>query len=677
MTTASGLTTLNVVSASLLSFFLAFFVTAPLSFSTQRVLPIDGEKPRLKFQQGSGVHPTCGQAGFHRVTEINMLKYKAPLRDIGFIHNEVLDYPAHYASLPNAEEATPDMVEAILEHCAKFCEEVLAPLNQSGDSEGCTLKDGAVTTPRGFKEAYGQYVDGDWQGLSHPKKYGGQGLPVSLSVAKAEMIGTANWSFGMYPGLSLGAMNTIWIHGTEEQKTTYLTPLTQGTWMGTMCLTEAQCGTDLAQVRCKATPRGDGSYDLQGTKIFISSGDHDLCENIVHVVLARLPSAPAGTRGISLFIVPKYLPDGTGGVAEFNNVVCSGLEHKMGIKGSATCTIEFEGARGFMLGPENKGLECMFTFMNTARIGTALQGVCATELSYQGAVEYASERRSMRAVSGTKDPDHVADAIHHHGDVRRMLLTMKAICEGGRAMIYGAAKLADHMVAAVGEKDDAARGMWDDRLGFYTPILKGFLTELGFECANLGVQVFGGHGYIAEHGMEQIVRDTRIATLYEGTTGIQALDLLGRKVLIASKGKAISEYTKEIMKFCAQHALNPPMRPYVVALARVCAQWNYLTVRIALGAKKDREVVATAAYDFMMYSGWAMMGFFWAQMAATSFDKLKSGNGAESDEFYRAKIKTAEFYFERLLPRAKVHAASMLVPVSSTMDIPFEAFTIR
>ena len=447
-----------------------------------------------------------------------MPQFKAPLRDIAFIRNEVLDYAAHYAALPNGEEATPDMVEAILEHCAKFCEEVLAPLNQSGDAEGCTLKDGVVTTPRGFKEAYAQYVDGEWQGLSHPEAYGGQNLPVSLSVAKTEMMGAANWSFNMYPGLSLGALNTIWLHGTEEQKTTYMTPLTKGSWMGTMCLTEPQCGTDLAQLSCKPHRATTVATICKAPRSSFPRAITIFAKTSYTWCWPACPMRPAGTRGISLFIVPKYLPGENGGVGAFNNVVCSGIEHKMGIKGSATCTIEFEGSRGVMLGPENEGLECMFTFMNSARIGTALQGVCATELAYQGAVEYATERRSMRALSGKKDPDHVADAIHHHGDVRRMLLTMKAVAEGGRAMIYGASKLADHMTAAVASGDDAARKVWDDRLGFYTPILKGFLTELGVECTNLGMQVFGGHGYIAEHGMEQIVRDTRIATLYEGTT---------------------------------------------------------------------------------------------------------------------------------------------------------------
>jgi len=606
-----------------------------------------------------------------------MPQYKAPIRDIRFLMNEVLDYPAHYASLPGGQEAPPDVVEDILGHCAEFCEEVLAPLYQVGDKEGCTLVDGKVSTPTGFKEAYQQFVEAGWQGLSHPEEYGGQGLPTSLGVAKAEMMGAANWSFNMYPGLSLGAMNTIMLHGTETQKAIYMPPLTQGEWMGTMCLTEPQCGTDLGQIASKAVPNGDGSYTVTGTKIFISSGDHDLCENIVHIVLARVPGAPEGTRGISLFVIPKFVPAEGGGVGAFNNVVCSALEHKMGIKGSATCTIEFEGSQAFMLGPENKGLECMFTFMNTARIGTALQGICATELSYQGAVAYAQERRSMRALSGKKEPEQVADAIHYHGDVRRMLLTMKAISEGGRAMLYHAAKLADHMTAAVVEGDDAKRELWDERLGFYTPILKGFLTEIGFECTNLGVQVFGGHGYIGEHGMEQIVRDTRISTLYEGTTGIQSLDLLGRKVLIASKGKAIAEYTAEIMKFCAAQAKNPRMRPFVVALGKICAQWNYLTVRIALGARKDRDVVACTSVDFLMYSGWAMMAFFWAKMAAVAFEKLESGDGIESREFYEAKIQTAEFYFDRLLPRAKAHASAILAPPAATMQMPIASFLLR
>lgn len=603
-----------------------------------------------------------------------MLQYKVPLRDVRFLLNELLDYPEHYKRLKSGGEATPDMVDTILSECASFCEEVLAPLYQTADADGCQIVDGEVVTPKGFKEAYKQFVDGGWQGLSHPQEYGGQGLPMTMGVFKQEMMGTANWSFSMYPGLSLGAMNTIILHASDELKRTFLTPLTEGRWAGTMCLTEPQCGTDLGQLTSKAEPLSDGTYKITGTKIFISSGDHDLADNIVHIVLARLPNAPKGTKGITLFIVPKYLPGADGGVGEFNKVECGSLEHKMGIKGSATCVINFDESVAWMIGPENKGLECMFTFMNTARIGTAIQGVGAAELSYQGALAYAKERRSMRALSGKKDPEKTADALIHHGDVRRMLLTQRAIAEGGRAMLYDAAKLADFMTEAILAKDEKAREHWDSELGFYTPILKGFLTELGCECANLGMQVFGGHGYIKEHGMEQIVRDTRIATLYEGTTGIQALDLLGRKVILMSKGKAVPEFTAKVLKFCAQNAKNPKLLPFIWKLTKYCAQWNLMTGRILLTAARDRDIVSTAAYDFLMFSGFVSLAYYWAQMAAVAYEKLDKGDGAESSDFYKAKIQTAEFYFDRLLPRAKAHAEAALAPTRTTMQMDIEHF---
>jgi alkylation response protein AidB-like acyl-CoA dehydrogenase len=556
---------------------------------------------------------------------------------------------------------------------AKLCEDVIAPLNRSGDEQGCRLEAGNVTTPKGFKEAYQQFAAGGWQGLSHPEEFGGQGMPMSMGLFKQEMLGGANWSFSMYPGLSIGAMNTLMLHATDEQKKTFLAPLVEGRWMGTMCLTEAQCGTDLGQMATMAEPQPDGSYKLTGSKIFISSGDHDLTENIVHIALARVPGAPKGTKGISLFIVPKYLATEDLQVGEFNNVTCSALEHKMGIKASATCVIEFEGSKGYLLGPLNKGLECMFTFMNTARIGTAIQGVCHTEHSFQGALAYAKERRSMRALSGKKDPDHVADAIIWHADVRRMLLTQKAIAEGGRFMLYAAAKLADKMTVAILNKNEKEREYWDDKLGFFTPVLKGFLTEMGLECANYGMQVFGGHGYIREHGMEQIARDARIATLYEGTTGIQALDLLGRKVLLLTKGAAVREYTAEILKFCAKHAKRPRMRRYVWRLSKLCAQWNYLATRIMLTAAKDRDIVSAASVDFLYYSGWVMMAYAWAQMAAVANEKLAKG-GAESPEFYKAKIQTADFYFYKLLPRAQAHAESMLAPTKTVMRMKNDHF---
>ncbi len=604
-----------------------------------------------------------------------MPQYKAPLTDMQFIMNDVLDYPSHYSKMPCAEMATPDMVDAILSECAKFCEQVLSPLNQSGDQEGCKFEDGKVTTPKGFKEAYDQYCQGGWQSLSHPEEYGGQGLPLSMSIMKSEMIGTANWSWGMYPGLSLGAMNTIFLHGTEEQKLQFLPKMCEGTWSGTMCLTEPQCGTDLGQLKTKAVPNDDGSYAITGTKIFISSGDHDLTDNIIHIVLARLPDAPEGTKGISLFIVPKFLCDQDGNVGDFNNVVCGSLEHKMGIRASATCVMNFEAAEGYLIGPANKGLQCMFTFMNSARVGTSLQGLGAAELSYQGALPYAKERLSMRALGGTQEPDKVADPIICHGDVRRMLLTQKAFAEGGRAMVYYAARLADHLM--FGETEEI-REEADDQMGFLTPILKAFLTETGLECANLGMQVYGGHGYIKEWGMEQIVRDARISTLYEGTTGIQALDLLGRKVLLG-KMKTLKTFTFEVLKFCKDNGLissNPhkkEMNKFIWPLLKYTTNWQQYSVRLAMRARKNFDVVSTSSYDYLMYSGYVSMAYFWALMAQAAHRKLAEGD--TNRDFYTAKIQTAEFYFDRILPRAKAHAECMMSSVGPVMKMDQDHFS--
>ena len=604
-----------------------------------------------------------------------MPAYKAPVRDIRFLMNEVFDYASHYKTLSNGENADADTINMIIDGAADFCENVLSPLNQSGDEEGCHFKDGEVTTPKGFKEAYDQFVQGGWQGLSYPEEFGGQGLPMSLNLVKSEMMGTANWSFTMYPGLSMGCMNTIMQFGTDEQKATYMPHLTAGTWSGTMCLTEPQCGTDLGQVKTKAEPNADGTYAITGTKIFISAGEHDLTDNIVHIVLARLPDAPAGTKGISLFIVPKFIPTADGGVGERNPVTCGSIEHKMGIRASATAVLNFDAATGYLIGEINKGLHAMFTFMNTARIGTAVQGLAHAELSFQGALPYAKDRMSMRALSGKKDPERVADAIIHHADVRRMLLTQKAFAEGGRSMIYHAAQLADKMTDALLQGDQAKYDEYDDKLGFYTPILKGFLTEMGLESANLGMQVLGGHGYIKEHGMEQIARDARISTLYEGTTGIQALDLIGRKVLLSSKGKVVREYTAEILKFCGVHARNKYMRRFAWDLTKICAQWNALTVRIMLAARKDRDIVSSASVDFLMFSGYAMMAYYWAQQTAVASEKLASGEGAEVPEFYKAKIKLADFYFEQLLPRSQGHAESMVNPSKTMMSLDAEHFS--
>ena len=604
-----------------------------------------------------------------------MASYKAPLRDMRFLMNEVFDYPAHYAQLSNGTDATPDVIDAILEGAATLCEEVLAPLNRSGDEEGCHFQGGVVTTPAGFKQAYAQYVAGGWQGLSFPLQYGGQGLPVSVNVFKSEMMGSANWSFNMYPGLSVGCINTLLQYGSDEQKQQYLPALVSGEWTGTMCLTEPQCGTDLAQIKTRALPQADGSYRLTGTKIFISAGEYDLAHNIVHIVLARLPDAPAGTRGISLFLVPKFLVHADGSVGARNPVHCGAIEHKMGIRASATAVLNFDEAVGTLIGQPNKGLEAMFTFMNTARIGTAIQGVAHAEASFQGALPYARERRSMRALSGKKEPDQVADALIWHPDVRRMLLTQKAIAEGGRAMIYDAAMVADKMFNAVTEADQKKYQEHDGKLGFLTPILKGFLTEMGLEAANLGMQVLGGHGYIREHGMEQIARDARIATLYEGTTGIQALDLLGRKVLLGTKGKCVRDFTATMARFARAHLFSSGA---IGNMARTllwrALQWNLLTTRILLRARGERELVGSASVDYLMYSGYVMMAYHWALQAARAAELTASGKGAESLEFYRAKVQTAEFFFARLLPRADAHRQGALAPTRSVMQMHQDHF---
>lgn len=574
-----------------------------------------------------------------------MPDYKTPLRDIRFVRDELLDYPAHYSSIPGGEEATPDMVDAILGEAAKFCEQVLSPINQSGDEQGCTWSADGVKTPEGFKEAYQQYVEGGWPAIASGEEFGGQGLPPSLGTVLSEMMGGANWSWAMYPGLSHGAMNTLEAHGTEEQKQTYLTRLVSGEWTGTMCLTESHCGTDLGLLKSKAISQDDGSYKISGTKIFISAGDHDMAENIVHIVLARLPDAPEGTKGISLFIVPKYLPDNIG---KNNGVNCGSIEHKMGIHGNATCVMNFDEATGFLIGSPNKGLNCMFTFMNLARIGTGLQGLAHAEIAYQGAVRYARDRLQMRSLSGPKNPDGPADPIIVHPDVRRMLLTIRSFAEGGRALSHYTAKIADLLHS----DDEEVRKQADSELSFLTPIMKAFLTETGFEAANLGLQCFGGHGYIREWGMEQNVRDSRISMLYEGTTGIQALDLLGRKVLL-TQGETMRIFTKKVHKFCKAQEENKKLDEFIKPLADLNKQWGDITMQIGMKAMQNREEVGAAAYDFLMYSGYVCLAYFWADMARVAQQALD--NGTTEEGFYTAKLQTARFYYQRILPRVQTH----------------------
>ncbi len=589
-----------------------------------------------------------------------MLEYKAPIRDIQFVIHELLNSAAHYEKV-GAEDASRDMIDAIASEAAKFSEQVLAPLYISGD-DGCTLIDGKVTTPKGFKEAYIQYVDAGWPSLSASEDMGGQALPESIATIVSEMNSTANWSWGMYPGLSHGAKHTIEAFGTEEQKETYLKPLVSGESTGTMCLTEPNCGSDLGLLKTRADASDDGSFLINGTKIFISAGDHDFTDNIIHIVLARLPGAPAGTKGISLFIVPKLKADGTA-----NGVTCGALEHKMGIHGNSTAVLNFDNAQGFLIGAENEGLKCMFTFMNVARLGTAMQGVAAAELSFQGALEYAKDRLAMRSLTGAKFPDKPADPIIVHPDVRRMLMTQKAFAEGGRAMIYYCSFLVDIMA---NKQDPEAAKDASELLGFLTPIAKAFLTETGYEAANHGIQVYGGHGFIKEWGMEQIVRDTRIATLYEGTTGIQALDLLGRKVLM-TQGESLKRFTKIVHKFCKAND-QADMAEFVGVLAGLNKEWGEVTMELAMKASKDRDEVGAASVDYLMYSGYICLAYFWADMAREAMAKL--ADGAEEVDFYKTKIATARFYFQRILPRVHGHKAMMANGAETLMAVDADHF---
>ncbi|WP_076536638.1 acyl-CoA dehydrogenase C-terminal domain-containing protein [Shewanella sp. UCD-KL21] len=596
-----------------------------------------------------------------------MPEYKAPIRDLKFVMQELLDCENHYQHL-GYEDASIDMIDAIIGEAAKLTEQVVAPLNQIGDQQGCTWTDGNVTTPDGFKDAYKQYVEGGWPTLSQSLEFGGQGLPHSLNMNIAEMFSSANHSFAMYPGLSHGTLATIEAHGSETQKQQFMPKLVEGTWTGTMCLTEPHCGTDLGMLRTKAELNEDGTYSLSGTKIFISAGEHDLSDNIVHIVIARIPSAPAGNKGISLFIVPKFNVNQDGSISDRNGVNCGSIEHKMGINGNATCVINFDGAIGHLIGEPNRGLKCMFTFMNAARIGVASEGVAAAEASFQGALAYAKDRLQMRSISGVKNPQGPADPIIVHPDVRRMLLTQKSIAEGGRALLSYLAQLVDIVHA---EKDEAIKVETETKLALLTPIAKAFLSELGFEATSHGVQIFGGHGFIKEWGMEQLMRDTKISCLYEGTTGIQALDLLARKI-IGTKGEILKPFSKDVTLFCQQNMDDTAMAEFIQPIMAYAKEWHQLTVTIGAKAAKNPDEIGGASVDYLMFAGYVTVAYFWAKMAKVAQDKL--ANGAEDKAFYEAKIKTAQFFIQRMLPRASGHAACINNGVDSMMSLDSEDF---
>ena len=592
-----------------------------------------------------------------------MSKYEAPLRDIRFVLFDVLGVEREFARLPALAQATRDLLDAVLEEAARFTGQVLAPLNRSGDEEGCTLIDGAVTTPKGFKEAYRQFIDGGWTGLTAEPEYGGQGMPEVLGAAVKEMIDSANLSWGMYPLLSHGASEALKYVAEEWQREVFLKPIVSGEWTGTMCLTEPHCGSDLGLLKTRAEAQADGTYKVSGTKIFISAGEHDFTPNIVHLVLARLPDAPAGTKGISLFIVPKFKVSREGKVGERNALSCGSIEHKMGIKASSTCVMNFDGAEGYLIGAPNKGLNAMFIMMNTARLAVGLQGLGLIERAYQNSLAYARDRLQMRSLSGTKRPDKAADPIIVHPDVRRMLLTQKAFAEGGRALALYAYLQEDIKQRT---EDASERQHADELVSFLTPIVKGMLTEWAVECTYHGLQCFGGHGYIKEWGMEQFARDARITTIYEGTTQIQAIDLLGRKIM-QQQGAGMRRFLAEIQALCNAQAGNPAQAEFCTPLAGFAKDWQALTMEIVQRAGADAEELGAAAVDYLFYSGYVALAYFWAREVAA----LNATHGAE---FAESKLATARFYYARILPRAISHAAAIRSGASNLMALPEALF---
>ncbi|MFZ5737243.1 MAG: acyl-CoA dehydrogenase C-terminal domain-containing protein [Pseudomonadota bacterium] len=596
-----------------------------------------------------------------------MTIYKAPVEEVGFLLNDVFQFD-RYNNLPGFADAAADVRDAIINEAARLSEEVLHPLNAVGDHEGCTRHDdGSVTTPAGFKEAYRQIAEGGWMGLSSPTEYGGQGLPITLTQTVQEFLNSSNMAFAMYPGLTMGAAAALTVHGSPEQKQTYLPKMVSGEWTGTMNLTEPQCGTDLGLLRTKAVKQADGSYKITGTKIFISAGEHDMADNIIHLVLARIEGAPAGIKGISLFVVPKFLvnPDGTVGAR--NGVMCGSIEHKMGIHGNATCTMNYDGATGWLVGEENKGMQGMFVMMNEARLGVAVQGLAQSEVAYQNAVEYARERLQGRALSGPKATDKPADPIIVHPDIRRALLTMRAFNEAARALVLWTALKSD---VAHRSNDAKERQAADDHLGLMTPVLKGVLTDGGFANAVAAQQVYGGHGYIAANGVEQFVRDARIAMIYEGANGIQALDLVGRK-LPRDGGRAVMAFFAEVGAFVKEHGGDEAMKPFVAPLSTSLGHLQKATTWLMMNAMAQPDNAGAAATDYMHLFGLVAMGYMWAKMAKVAQDKI-AAEGATP--YLTRKLVTGRFFAERMLPETALRLTRIEAGCNTLMELPAEAF---
>ncbi len=595
-----------------------------------------------------------------------MPTYKAPVEDVSFLLNDVFQID-RYGNLPGFTDASADVREAILGEAAKLSEQVLQPLNRTGDLEGCKRNDdGSVTTPKGFKDAFKQVAEGGWLGLAAPTEFGGQGLPVTLSQAVAEFQISANMAFSMYGGLTMGATAALLVHGTPEQKKTYVPKMIAGEWTGTMNLTEPQCGTDLGMLRTKALRQADGSFKITGTKIFISAGEHDLTENIIHLVLARIEGAPAGIKGVSLFVVPKVLVNADGSLGQRNGVSCGSIEHKMGIHGNSTCVMNYDNATGWLIGEENKGMQGMFVMMNEARLGVAVQGLAQSEVAYQNAVAYARERLQGRSLTGVKEADKPADPIIVHPDVRRTLLTIRAFNEAARAMVVWTALKSD---VAHRSNDPKDRQAADDHMGLMTPVLKGVLTDTGFANTVSAQQMYGGHGYIAEQGMEQFVRDARIAMIYEGANGIQALDLVGRK-LPRDGGRAVMAFFGEVGAFAKEHGGDEAMKPFVTPLSTGLGHLQQATGWLMQNALTKPDNAGAAATDYMKLFGLVALGYMWAKMAKVAQDKAAAG----ATPYLNTKLVTGRFYMERLLPETAVHLARIQSGSATTMELAAEAF---